>query len=77
MQSLRRRAQGQASDRHDHLVGIEERRQRLYSGEILDPDSGAIYRAKAKLLDGGNKLEVRGYIGVSLFGRSQTWIRQQ
>jgi uncharacterized protein (DUF2147 family) len=29
------------------------------------------------LEDGGNKLVVRGYIGVSLLGRSQTWIRQQ
>jgi uncharacterized protein (DUF2147 family) len=30
-----------------------------------------------KLTDGGKKLEVRGFIGVSMFGRSQTWIRQQ
>jgi uncharacterized protein (DUF2147 family) len=29
------------------------------------------------LEDGGNKLVVRGYIGVSLLGRSQTWVRQQ
>jgi uncharacterized protein (DUF2147 family) len=29
-----------------------------------------------KLLEGGAKLEVRGYIGVSLFGRSQTWLRE-
>jgi uncharacterized protein (DUF2147 family) len=30
-----------------------------------------------KLLDHGAKLEVRGFIGVSLLGRSQTWIRQE
>jgi uncharacterized protein (DUF2147 family) len=29
-----------------------------------------------KLLEGGRKLEVRGYIGVSLLGRSQTWHRE-
>jgi uncharacterized protein (DUF2147 family) len=46
-------------------------------GEILDPKNGKIYRAKIKLLDGGAKLEVRGYIGISLFGRSQTWIREE
>lgn len=46
-------------------------------GEILDPENGKTYRAKMKLTDGGRKLVVRGYIGVSLFGRSQTWIRRQ
>lgn len=45
-------------------------------GEILDPESGKTYRAKMKLADGGAKLVVRGYLGVSLFGRSQTWIRR-
>ena len=59
------------------LWGLKKEGNGYTGGEILDPDSGAIYRAKAKLLEGGNKLEVRGYIGVSLFGRSQTWVRQQ
>lgn len=45
-------------------------------GEILDPENGKTYHAKMKLADGGQKLIVRGYIGVSLFGRSQTWIRR-
>jgi uncharacterized protein (DUF2147 family) len=44
-------------------------------GEILDPETGKTYRAKMRLLDGGRKLIVRGYIGFSLFGRSQTWLR--
>lgn len=44
-------------------------------GKILDPESGNIYSAKMKLLPGNKKLEVRGYLGISLFGRSQTWIR--
>ena len=46
-------------------------------GQILDPENGKIYKCKMHLEDGGNKLVVRGYIGVSLLGRSQTWIRQQ
>jgi uncharacterized protein (DUF2147 family) len=46
-------------------------------GEILDPKNGKIYRAKMKLIDGGRKLEVRGFIGISLLGRSQTWVREQ
>ena len=47
-------------------------------GEILDPDTGKIYRVKLKLADGGKKLQVRGYIGFSLIGRNpQTWIRME
>jgi uncharacterized protein (DUF2147 family) len=45
-------------------------------GEILDPQTGSIYRCFMRLEDGGAKLIIRGYIGVSLFGRSQTWLRQ-
>jgi uncharacterized protein (DUF2147 family) len=46
-------------------------------GQILDPENGKIYRCKMHLEDGGQKLVVRGYIGISLLGRSQTWIREQ
>ena len=59
----------------------EEQRKRTDSGwedgEILDPNKGKVYRAKAKLADGGRQLEVRGFIGVALFGRTQTWIREK
>ncbi|WP_114810990.1 DUF2147 domain-containing protein [Paraburkholderia kururiensis] len=46
-------------------------------GHILDPENGKVYKCNMHLEDGGQKLVVRGYIGVSLLGRSQTWIRQQ
>lgn len=46
-------------------------------GHILDPENGKTYRCKMHLEDGGQKLVVRGYIGISLLGRSQTWNRQQ
>jgi uncharacterized protein (DUF2147 family) len=44
-------------------------------GDILDPENGKVYRAKIKLDASGTRLTVRGYIGISLFGRSQTWRR--
>ena len=44
-------------------------------GEILDPNDGKTYKLRMKLVDGGKKLDVRGYIGAPLLGRTQTWIR--
>jgi uncharacterized protein (DUF2147 family) len=46
-------------------------------GEILDPENGKVYKCKMKLSEDGNKLEVRGFIGFSLLGRSQTWTREE
>ena len=45
-------------------------------GSILDPNSGDVYSAKLELEDGGQKLLVRGYLGISLLGRTQEWVRQ-
>ncbi len=58
------------------LWGLKKDGNEYTGGEILDPKNGRIYRAKLKLLDGGKKLEVRGFLGVSLFGRSQVWLRE-
>jgi uncharacterized protein (DUF2147 family) len=44
-------------------------------GDILDPDTGRIYGCKFRLIDGGRKMIMRGYFGVSLLGHSQTWQR--
>jgi len=44
-------------------------------GEILDPNNGKSYKVRIKPLDSGKKLEVRGYIGAPMLGRTQTWIR--
>lgn len=43
-------------------------------GTIYDPDNGKTYKAKATLT-GSDTLEVRGYIGISLIGKSQSWKR--
>ena len=37
--------------------------------------TGKIYNLKAKLSTNGNRLNLRGYVGVSTIGRSQTWLR--
>jgi uncharacterized protein (DUF2147 family) len=44
-------------------------------GDILDPDTGHIYGCTLRLTDGGRELIMRGFLGISLFGRSQTWRR--
>lgn len=44
-------------------------------GSILDPSSGKVYSCKIQTQDNGNKLYVRGYVGFSMFGRTQYWYR--
>jgi len=44
-------------------------------GEILDPNNGKVYKVRLRPIDGGAKLEVRGYIGMPMLGRTQTWVR--
>ncbi len=45
-------------------------------GTILDPENGKFYKCYLELVE-KNKLKVRGYIGVSLFGRTQYWLRKE
>jgi uncharacterized protein (DUF2147 family) len=59
------------------LSGLKRSSDEWSGGEIMDPDTGKVYRAKVWLEEGGKKLKVRGYIGVSLLGRSQQWSRAQ
>jgi uncharacterized protein (DUF2147 family) len=56
---------------------MKKRGSEYSGGDILDPDTGSLYRCRMTLEDGGQKLTVRGYLGVALLGRSQTWIRQE
>lgn len=44
------------------------------SGQIYDPNSGKTYKAKATM-KGPDTLDARGYIGISLLGKTQTWHR--
>jgi uncharacterized protein (DUF2147 family) len=58
------------------LSGMRWDGERYSGGEILDPDNGRLYSCTLRLVDEGRKLEVRGFIGISLFGRTQMWLRQ-
>jgi len=46
-------------------------------GKILDPENGKNYSLRLTPIEGGQKLEVRGFIGAPILGRTQTWIRVQ
>jgi uncharacterized protein (DUF2147 family) len=79
-----RRCTACTDERKDQLVkgmtiitGMRQNGDAWDGGQILDPENGKLYKCKMKMEDGGQKLVVRGYIGVSLLGRSQTWLRQQ
>ena len=57
------------------LTGLRADGDEFTGGDILDPDDGRVYRAKVQLIEGGDKLKVRGFLGLSLFGRTQIWLR--
>jgi uncharacterized protein (DUF2147 family) len=59
----------------ENLQQNEEAPLQWTDGTILDPLNGKTYRSTITLSDDGMKLRVRGYIGIPLFGRSQTWVR--
>jgi len=46
-------------------------------GKILDPDNGKVYKCHIALEHDGKKLKVRGFIGFSLLGRTQHWLRDE
>ena len=45
------------------------------NGTIMDPRDGTVYRALMNLSPDGKSLEVRGYLGFAVFGKSQVWSR--
>lgn len=57
------------------LWGITKHGDNWDGGKILDPNNGKLYSVKLTPTDNGNKLEVRGFMGFSLLGRSQRWTR--
>jgi len=58
------------------LWGLKKDGESWTGGEILDPKNGRIYRAKVTPSADGKTLDVRGYIGMALIGRTQTWHRE-
>lgn len=58
------------------LWGLKNMGEWFDGGRVFDPDVAKTYRAKVRVVEGGKKLEIRGYIGFSLLGRTQTWLRE-
>ncbi|MFV1921147.1 MAG: DUF2147 domain-containing protein [Methylotenera sp.] len=57
------------------VKGMRQNGDKYDGGKILDPEEGKVYKCKMTLNEAGDELEVRGYIGISLLGRSQIWTR--
>jgi uncharacterized protein (DUF2147 family) len=80
---LQDRNNPQVSERSRPLIGLEilaglvrddESARHWSGGEIYDPSSGNTYRATLTMID-QSRLEVRGYLGIPLLGRSTRWFR--
>ena len=56
------------------IKGLKKDGDEYNGGKVLDPKNGKVYKCYITL-EGNDKLKVRGYIGISLFGRTQYWYR--
>ena len=55
------------------MWNLSQKRDHWKGGKILDPENGKIYGCKIRVIENGEKLEVRGFLGISLLGRNQIW----
>jgi len=57
------------------IENLQEDEDEYNNGTILDPNNGETYKCYIELIN-ENKLKLRGYIGISLLGRTQYWLRK-
>lgn len=55
------------------LWNLKKKNDKWSGGKILDPENGKIYGCKLEVIENGNKLKIRGFLGLSLLGRTQYW----
>ncbi|WDZ96549.1 DUF2147 domain-containing protein [Herbaspirillum sp. WKF16] len=58
------------------LSGLKKDGEEYSGGQILDPANGKLYKSKLTVIEEGKKLNVRGYVGMPMLGRTQTWVRE-
>ncbi|MDY7577553.1 DUF2147 domain-containing protein [Herbaspirillum sp. RTI4] len=59
------------------LSGLKKEDEGYSGGQIIDPANGKTYKSKLTVTEDGKKLNVRGYIGMPLLGRTQIWVREE
>lgn len=70
----------EGADKNKPIVGLVIIKDMVKDGDeysggtIMDPNNGKVYKCKLKVE--GDKLKVRGFIGFSALGRTQTWLRK-
>ena len=62
------------------LTGFQELAKKpgyYVNGKVVDAKSGGVYKGKANVSKNGRRLHMRGYVGISLLGRSNVWVRSE
>jgi uncharacterized protein (DUF2147 family) len=59
------------------LWGLQWDGEKWSGGRALDPDNGKVYRCYLAMEEGHDRLKLRGFIGISLLGRTQHWLRER
>lgn len=59
------------------MTGLKKDGDEYTGGRIIDPSDGKVYKMKLSVEPDGKKLNVRGYIGIPVLGRTQTWLREE